>query len=67
VTEEAVTPAAPVVVSEPTKKISAKKSSGISVEEFNDQMDISKAQLESVAVMAQTLAMIMVAEGDATQ
>jgi hypothetical protein len=66
VTEEAVTPAAPVVV-EPTKKISAKKSSGISVEEFNDQMEISSAQLESVAVMAETLAMIMKAEGDTTQ
>jgi RNA polymerase sigma factor (sigma-70 family) len=62
VTEEAVTPAAPVVVTEPTKKISAKKSSGISVEEFNDQMDISVAQLESVAVMAETLAMIQAAE-----
>jgi len=60
VMEEAVTPAAPVVV-EPTKKIS-KKSSGISVEEYNDQMDISQAQLESVAVMAQTLAMLMAAE-----
>jgi RNA polymerase sigma factor (sigma-70 family) len=66
VTEEAVAPAAPVVV-EPTKKISAPKSSGISVEEFNDQMDISKAQLESVAVMAQTLAMLMTAEGDTNQ
>lgn len=62
VTEEAVTPAAPVVVTEPTKKSSAKKSSGISVEEFNDQMDISMAQLESVAVMAETLAMIQAAE-----
>ncbi len=61
VQEEAVTPAAPVVV-EPTQKVSAKKSSGISVEEFNDQMDISKAQLESVAVMAQTMAMIQQAE-----
>jgi RNA polymerase sigma factor (sigma-70 family) len=61
VTEEAVTPAAPVVVTEPTKKVS-KKSSGISVEEFNDQMDISIAQLESVAVMAQTMAMIQAAE-----
>ena len=60
VTEEAVTPAAPVVVIEPTKKIS--KPSGISVEEFNDQMDISMAQLESVAVMAQTLAMLQAAE-----
>jgi RNA polymerase sigma factor (sigma-70 family) len=59
--EEAVTPAAPVVV-EPTKKVSVKKSSGISVEEFNDQMDISLAQLESVAVMAETLAMIQAAE-----
>ena len=65
VQEEAVTPAAPVVVEAP--KVSAKKSSGISVEEFNDQMDISKAQLESVAVMAETLAMIMAAEGDSTQ
>ena len=63
VTEAPVTPAAPVVVSEPTKKVSVKKSSGISVEEFNDQMDISQAQLESVAVMAETLAMIMKAEG----
>jgi RNA polymerase sigma factor (sigma-70 family) len=62
VQEEAVTPAAPVVVTEPTKKVSVKKSSGISVEEFNDQMDISKAQLESVAVMAETLAMIQAAE-----
>jgi RNA polymerase sigma factor (sigma-70 family) len=61
VQEEAVTPAAPVVV-EPTKKISVKKPSGISVEEYNDQMDISQAQLESVAVMAQTLAMLMAAE-----
>jgi hypothetical protein len=61
VTEEAVTPAAPVVV-EPTKKIS-KKSTGITLEEFNDHMDISLAQLESVAVMAQTLAMIQAAEG----
>jgi RNA polymerase sigma factor (sigma-70 family) len=61
VQEEAVTPAPPVVV-EPTKKISTEKSSGISVEEFNDQMDISLAQLESVAVMAQTLAMIQSAE-----
>jgi hypothetical protein len=62
VTEEAVTPAAPVVVTEPTQKVSAPKSSGITVEEFNDQMDISKAQLESVAVMAQTMAMLMAAE-----
>jgi RNA polymerase sigma factor (sigma-70 family) len=62
VQEEAVTPAAPVVVTEPTKKVSVKKSSGISVEEFNDQMDISIAQLESVAVMAETLAMIQAAE-----
>jgi RNA polymerase sigma factor (sigma-70 family) len=61
VTEEAVTPAAPVVV-EPTQKVSPKKSSGITVEEFNDQMDISMAQLESVAVMAETLAMIQAAE-----
>jgi RNA polymerase sigma factor (sigma-70 family) len=60
VQEEAVTPAAPVVVETP--KVSAKKSSGISVEEYNDQMDISQAQLESVAVMAQTLAMLMAAE-----
>jgi RNA polymerase sigma factor (sigma-70 family) len=62
VTEEAVTPAAPVVVTEPTQKISVKKPSGISVEEFNDQMDISAAQLESVAIMAQTMAMLMAAE-----
>ncbi len=60
VTETPVTPAAPVVVEAP--KVSAKKSSGITVEEFNDQMDISIAQLESVAVMAQTMAMIQAAE-----
>jgi RNA polymerase sigma factor (sigma-70 family) len=58
--DEAVIPAAPVVV-EQTQKIS-KKSPGITVEEFNDQMDISMAQLESVAVMAQTLAMLQAAE-----
>ncbi len=62
VQEEAVTPAAPVVVQ--TSKVSVKKSSGISVEEFNDQMDISLAQLESIAVMAQTIAMIQEAEGN---
>jgi RNA polymerase sigma factor (sigma-70 family) len=62
VQEEATTPAAPVVV-EPTQKVSAPKSPGITVEEFNDQMDISLAQLESVAVMAQTLAMLQEAEG----
>ena len=61
VTEEAVTPAAPVEIT-PTQKVSAPKSSGITVEEFNDQMDISTAQLESVAVMAQTMAMLMAAE-----
>jgi RNA polymerase sigma factor (sigma-70 family) len=61
VTEEPVTPAAPVVV-EPAQKVSPKKSSGITVEEFNDQMDISIAQLESVAVMAETMAMIQEAE-----
>jgi RNA polymerase sigma factor (sigma-70 family) len=60
--EEAVTPAVPVEIT-PTQKVSTKKSTGITVEEFNDQMDISKAQLESVAVMAETLAMIMKAEG----
>jgi hypothetical protein len=60
VTEEAVTPATRVVV-EPTQKFS-KKSSGITVEEFNDQMDISKAQLESVAVMAQIMAMVQETE-----
>jgi RNA polymerase sigma factor (sigma-70 family) len=62
VTEVPATPAAPVVV-EQTQKVSApKKSSGITLEEFNDQMDISIAQLESVAVMAQTMAMIQAAE-----
>jgi RNA polymerase sigma factor (sigma-70 family) len=65
VQEEAVTPAAPVV-EEPAKvstsQVSAKKTSGITVQQFNDQMDISMAQLESVAVMAQTLSMIMAAE-----
>jgi RNA polymerase sigma factor (sigma-70 family) len=62
VTEESVTPAAPVVV-EQTQKVS-QKSTGITIEEFNDQMDISTAQLESVGVMAQTMAMMMAAEGD---
>ena len=60
VQEEVVTPSAPVVV-EQTQKVS-QKSSGITLEEFNDQMDISIAQLESVAVMAQTMAMIQAAE-----
>jgi RNA polymerase sigma factor (sigma-70 family) len=59
VQEEAVTPAAPVVVEQP--QVST-ESSGITLEEFNDQMDISSAQLESVAIMAQTLAMIVAAE-----
>jgi RNA polymerase sigma factor (sigma-70 family) len=62
VQDEAVTPAAPVVVAEPTQKVSVKKSTGITVEEFNDQMDISIAQLESIAVMAETIAMIQAAE-----
>jgi RNA polymerase sigma factor (sigma-70 family) len=66
VQEEVVTPTAPVV-EEPakkvsTQKVSANKSSGITVEQFNDQMDISMAQLESVAVMAQTMAMLQAAE-----
>jgi RNA polymerase sigma factor (sigma-70 family) len=62
VSDAPVTPAAPVEIT-PTQKVSApKKSSGITVEEFNDQMDISIAQLESVAVMAQTMAMLMAAE-----
>jgi RNA polymerase sigma factor (sigma-70 family) len=66
VQEEVVTPAAPVVT-EPTKKVSpsnvsAPKPSGITVQEFNDQMDISRAQLESVAVMAQTMSMLMANE-----
>jgi RNA polymerase sigma factor (sigma-70 family) len=59
VAEEAVTPVAPV---EPAQKVSSPKSTGITIEEFNDQMDISIAQLESVAVMAQTMAMIQEAE-----
>jgi RNA polymerase sigma factor (sigma-70 family) len=61
VTEEVVTPEAPVV-KEPAKKVSAPKSSGITVAQFNDQMDISMAQLESVAVMAQTMAMLQANE-----
>jgi hypothetical protein len=66
VIEEPVAPSAPVV-EEPakkvaTQKVSASKSSGITVEQFNDQMDISTAQLESVAVMAQTMAMLMANE-----
>jgi RNA polymerase sigma factor (sigma-70 family) len=60
VTEAPVTPAAPVVVTEPAEKVS--KPSGITADEFQDQMDISRAQLESVAVMAQTMAMLMAAE-----
>jgi RNA polymerase sigma factor (sigma-70 family) len=60
VQDEAVIPAAPVVVEAP--KVSPQKSSGITIEEFNDQMDISTAQLESVAVMAQTMAMLMATE-----
>ena len=62
VQEESVTPSAPVVVEAP--KVSVKKSAGITVEEYNDQMDISKAQLESVALMAETMAMIVAAEED---
>jgi RNA polymerase sigma factor (sigma-70 family) len=66
VQEEVVAPIAPVA-EEPTQKVStakvsAPKSSGITVQEFNDQMDISMAQLGSVAVMAQTMSMIMAAE-----
>jgi RNA polymerase sigma factor (sigma-70 family) len=66
VQEEVATPSAPVV-EEPTKKVStqkvsATKSSGITVEQFNDQMDISMAQLESVAVMAKTMAMLQAKE-----
>jgi RNA polymerase sigma factor (sigma-70 family) len=61
VQEEVVTPEASVVV-EPTQKVSAPKTSGITVEQFNDQMDISMAQLESVAVMAQTMAMLQAKE-----
>ena len=66
VQEDVVTPSTPVI-EEPVKKVSAAKvsatkSSGISVEQFNDQMDISMAQLSSVAVMAQTMSMVMAAE-----
>jgi RNA polymerase sigma factor (sigma-70 family) len=64
VQEEVVTPAAPAV-EEPVKAAAQKvstKSSGITVAEFNDQMDISMAQLESVAVMAKTMAMLQAAE-----
>jgi RNA polymerase sigma factor (sigma-70 family) len=64
VQEEVATPSAPAVeesVKAATQKVST-KSSGISVEEFNDQMDISMAQLESVAVMAQTMAMLQANE-----
>ncbi len=62
VTEEPITPAAPVVVEQTQKVSGPKKSSGITIEEFNDQMDISTAQLESVAIMAQTMAMLIAAE-----
>ena len=64
VQEEVVTPPAPAV-EEPVKAAAQKastKSSGITVAEFNDQMDISMAQLESVAVMAKTMAMLQAAE-----
>jgi RNA polymerase sigma factor (sigma-70 family) len=61
VQEEVATPAVEVVEA-PLKKASVKKSTGITVEEFNDHMDISKAQLESVAVMAKTMAMLQAAE-----
>jgi len=66
VQEEVVTPTSPVI-EEPAKKVpaakvSAPKSSGITVQQFNDQMDISMAQLESVGVMAQTLSMLMANE-----
>jgi RNA polymerase sigma factor (sigma-70 family) len=65
VQEEVVTPSAPAV-EEPVKKVSTSKVSakptGITVEQFNDQMDISMAQLESVAVMAQTMSMLMANE-----
>ena len=61
VQEEVATPAVEVVEA-PLKKASVKKSTGITVEEFNDQMDISMAQLESVAVMAKTMAMLQAAE-----
>jgi RNA polymerase sigma factor (sigma-70 family) len=61
VQEEVASSVAPVV-EEPAKKVSIAKSSGITVEEFNDHMDIAKAQLESVAVMAQTIAMLQAAE-----
>jgi RNA polymerase sigma factor (sigma-70 family) len=64
VQEEVATPSAPVV-EEPAKVTTQKvstKSSGITVEQFNDQMDISMAQLESVAVMAQTMAMLQAKE-----
>jgi RNA polymerase sigma factor (sigma-70 family) len=65
VQEEVVTPSAPVVeepVKVTTQKVSASKQSGITVAEFNDQMDISMAQLESVVVMAQTMAMLQANE-----
>ncbi len=65
VQEEVVTPTSPVAeepVKVSTQKVSATKSSGITVEQFKDQMDISTAQLESVVVMAQTMSMIMAAE-----
>jgi RNA polymerase sigma factor (sigma-70 family) len=64
VQEEVATPFAPVAqepVKVATQKVST-KSSGITVEQFNDQMDISMAQLESVAVMAQTMAMLQAKE-----
>ena len=64
VTEDVVTPSTPAIeepVKVTTQKVSTKPS-GITVEQFNDQMDISMAQLESVAVMAQTMSMLMANE-----
>jgi RNA polymerase sigma factor (sigma-70 family) len=68
VQEEVVTPEAPSapVAEEPVKKAATQKvstkSPGITVQEFNDQMDISIAQIESVALMAQTMSMLMANE-----
>jgi hypothetical protein len=65
VQEEVVAPSTPVV-EEPVKKVTeqkvSNKSSGITLEQFNAQMDFSMAQLESVAVMAQTMSMLMANE-----
>ena len=61
VTEEPQAPVSPAP--EPQAlKAPAKKSTSITLEEYNDQMALYQAQLESAAVMVQTLSMIQKVE-----